>query len=44
MRDAYQVHRLRQRAPRLMLMPGDKETLDAVPDALDYTPVYLGHT
>jgi hypothetical protein len=44
MRDAYQVHRLRQRAPRLMLMPGDQETLDAVPDALDYTPVYLGRT
>lgn len=43
MRDAYQVHRLRQRAPRLMLMPGDQETLDAVPEALDYTPVYLGH-
>jgi hypothetical protein len=42
MRDAYQVHRLRQRAPRLMLMPGDKETLETVPDALDYTPVYLG--
>ncbi len=42
MRDAYQVHRLRQRAPRLMLMPGDKETMDAVPDALDYMPVYLG--
>jgi hypothetical protein len=41
-RDAYQVHRLRKRAPRLALMPGDKETMDAVPDALDYTPVYLG--
>ncbi len=41
-RDAYQVHRLRQRSPRMALMPGDKEALDTVPDALDYTPVYAG--
>jgi hypothetical protein len=41
-RDAYQVHRLRQRSPRLPLMPGDREAMDAVPDALDYVPVYLG--
>ena len=41
-RDAYQVHRLRQRSPRLALMPGDRETMDAVPDALDYVPVYMG--
>lgn len=41
-RDAYQVHRLRQRSPRMALMPGDKEALDAVPDALDYVPVYAG--
>ena len=26
----------------MMLMPGDKEAMDAVPDALDYTPVYMG--
>ncbi len=41
-RDAYQVHRLRARSPRMMLMPGDQEALDAVPDALDYLPVYMG--
>ena len=41
-RDAYQVFRLRQRAPRMALMPGDREAMDAVPNALDYTPVYLG--
>jgi hypothetical protein len=42
LRDAYQVHRLRQRSPRLSLMPGDKEAMAAVPNALDYTLVYLG--
>ncbi len=41
-RDAYQLRRLRQRNPRLPLMPGDQQTLDAVPDALDYRPVYMG--
>jgi hypothetical protein len=41
-RDAYHVHRLRQRSPRMALMPGDKEAMDAVPDALDYTPIYMG--
>ena len=41
-RDAYHVHRLRQCSPRMALMPGDKEAMDAVPDALDYTPVYMG--
>ncbi len=41
-RDAYQVQRLRQRSPRMMLMPGDQEALDAVRDVLDYTPVYMG--
>ncbi|WP_119065194.1 hypothetical protein [Aggregatilinea lenta] len=41
-RDAYQVHRLRERSPRLMLMPGDKEAMQAVPDALAYMPVYFG--
>lgn len=41
-RDAYQLRRLRQRSPRLPLMPGDQQTLDAVPDALDYRPVYMG--
>lgn len=42
LRDAYQVFRLRKRAPRMMLMPGDQEAMDAVPNALDYEPVYLG--
>lgn len=41
-RDAYQVHRLRERSPRMALMPGDKETMQAVPDALAYSPVYFG--
>jgi hypothetical protein len=41
-RDAYQVHRLRQRSPRMALMPGDKEAMSAVPDALSYSPVYMG--
>jgi hypothetical protein len=44
LRDAYQVHRLRQRSPRMPLMPGDQEALDAVPDALAYRMVYLGRT
>lgn len=43
-RDAYQVFRLRARSPRMMLMPGDQEAMDAVPDALDYTPVYMGRS
>ena len=38
----FQVFRLRQRAPRMALMPGDQDTMDAVPNALDYTPVYMG--
>ena len=41
-RDAYQVYRLRERSPRMPLMPGDRETMDAVPNALAYTPVYVG--
>ncbi|MBN1965033.1 MAG: hypothetical protein JW910_10315 [Anaerolineae bacterium] len=41
-RDAYHVHRLRERSPRMPLLPGDKEALNAVPDALSYLPVYLG--
>lgn len=43
-REAYQLRRLRARAPRLPLMPGDQQALDAVPDALDYRPVYMGRT
>jgi hypothetical protein len=41
-RDAYHVHRLRQRSPRMHMMPGDKEALKAVANALDYLPVYMG--
>lgn len=41
-RDAYQVNRLRQRSPRMTLMPGDMDALKAVPDALEYTPIYMG--
>lgn len=41
-REAYHVHRLRERNPRMPLMPGDKEAMDAVPDALSYLPVYMG--
>jgi hypothetical protein len=41
-REAYQAYRLRQRAPRMALLPGDKEAMAAVPNALDYIPVYMG--
>lgn len=41
-REAYQVHRLRQRSPRMPLMPGDEEALRSVRDALSYLPVYMG--
>ncbi|MBN1201065.1 MAG: hypothetical protein JXJ20_04340 [Anaerolineae bacterium] len=41
-RDAYHVHRLRERNPRAPLLPGDKDALKAVPDALSYLPVYMG--
>lgn len=41
-RDAYQVHRLRQRSPRMPLIPSDREAMAALPEALDYTPVYMG--
>lgn len=43
-RDAYQVHRLRQRNPRMpLIIPGDAELLRSLPDALSYEPVYMGH-
>jgi len=41
-RDAYQVYRLKQRHPRMALLPGDHHALAAVPDAADYLPIYLG--
>lgn len=44
LRDAYQVAIRRQRNPQARLYPGDAEALAAVPDALDYTPIYGGKT
>jgi hypothetical protein len=41
-RDAYQLHLRRKRRPDARLLPGDAEAMQAVPDALDYTPVYMG--
>lgn len=42
LRDAYQVHMRRQRNPNAMLYPGDAEAMHAVPNALDYHPIYAG--
>ena len=42
LRDAYQLHLRRQRRPTADLYPGDAEALAAVPNALDYMPVYAG--
>jgi len=45
LRDAYQLHLRRQRRPNADLYPGDAEAMVAVPNALDYLPVYAGaHT
>jgi hypothetical protein len=41
-REAYQAYRLRQRSPRMALLPGDKEVMAAVPNALDYAAIYMG--
>jgi hypothetical protein len=41
-RDAYQLHQRRRRRPEARLYPGDAEALAAVPDALEYRPVYGG--
>jgi hypothetical protein len=41
-RDAYQRHIRLQRRPNAKLYPGDKQMMDAVPNALAYTPVYGG--
>jgi hypothetical protein len=40
-RDACQLARRRQRRPDAELLPGDADTLAAVPDALDYPLVYF---
>lgn len=42
LREAYQVARARQHNPGGKLLPGDADALAAVPDALDFTPVFLG--
>jgi hypothetical protein len=42
LRDAYALHKRRQRSPNATLYPGDAEALAAVPDALAYTPTYFG--
>jgi hypothetical protein len=42
LRDAYQLHTRRRRNPNAMLYPGDAETMEKVPDALNYMPVYAG--
>jgi len=41
-RDAYQLQMRRQRFPKALLLPGDAAALAAVPNALEYTPVYGG--
>lgn len=41
-RHAYGLHKRRSRKPDAPLLPGDQTTLDAVPNALDMTPVYGG--
>lgn len=42
LRSAYLLHARRQRSPHARLVPGDAEALAAVPNALDYLPVYGG--
>ncbi len=41
-RDAYQQRKRLERNPNARLLPGDAEALQAVPSALDYTPIYGG--
>jgi hypothetical protein len=42
LRDAYSLHARKQRKPNARLYPGDAEAMAAVPNALDYIPVYAG--
>jgi hypothetical protein len=42
LRDAYQLLIRRQRRPDAPLYAGDQAAMDAVPDALNYAPVYAG--
>lgn len=39
---AHQLARQRQRIPGGLTLPGDEDLLTALPDALDYTPLYFG--
>lgn len=43
-RDAYQLHHRRQQHPTARLYPGDAETMNALPEALHYIPVYGGQS
>jgi hypothetical protein len=42
LRDAYALHARRKRKPSAALYGGDQATMNAVPNALDYIPVYAG--
>ncbi len=42
LRDAYQIHQRRASKPDAILYPGDNEAMNAVPNALNYTPIYGG--
>jgi hypothetical protein len=42
LREAYQLHARKRRKPDAPDYPGDAEAMAAVPDALDYRPVYGG--
>ena len=42
LRDAYQLRLRRRNHPNAPLYPGDAEAMAAVPNALDYAPVYAG--
>lgn len=42
LRAAYTLHARLKRRPNATLLPGDDTALNAVPNALDYTPFYMG--
>lgn len=41
-RDAYPTARRLARNPKASLLPGEREALNALPDAVQYAPVYVG--
>lgn len=41
-RDAYHALRMQQRYPRMMPLPGDRDSLAAVPDVAEYRAVFMG--